>query len=43
MSFGKWLTDLILSQLALQPIPVRAQPSRAQIMTNVMRRKLVRR
>jgi len=43
MSFGKWLTILILGQLALQPIPVRAQPTRAQIITSVMRRRIGRR
>jgi len=30
MSIGKWLTDLVTGQPALQPIPVRAQ-SRAQL------------
>jgi len=30
MSIGKWLTDLVMGEPALQPIPVRAQ-TRAQL------------
>jgi hypothetical protein len=32
MSFGKWLTDLVLGGPELQPIPIRAQ-SRAELIS----------
>ncbi|MBI2254787.1 MAG: hypothetical protein HYU58_09230 [Proteobacteria bacterium] len=36
MSIGKWLTDLVMGQPALQPIPVRAA-SRAQLIAEASR------
>jgi hypothetical protein len=36
MSIGKWLTDLVVGQPALQPIPVRSQ-SRTQLIAEARR------